>query len=630
MSAELHWKEKFLEQVDAYEVAEQHWREQAELLRRAVVCSSLAAEGIDTAIDTYMTDLRDALRQDEFTAPMAALLPKLENALLKYEDRRHERLQSIRALLLKLLDHLRELPLPSDQVKQLRQLERKIKKTPPKSQVLPALLKELVHVQQTSLASLGEEQPKAGFLSRWLGFGPRINVELRKREPEPTVVPDRLVNDGPLASTEVVLPDESLSLSKDALDAPVVFSAEPQNAAEALEQTDVAANISEPEPEPEPELQHDIEADNVVNASILESEMAEQTLSEEPVYSSIAEHVQTTLVHFLNELRAPDDFTEKVDHLQQRIRAGLNLYELVAVLDELACLVLEVTDNGADAFESYLLKLNERLNSFQHSLETTGLGYAASISAARDFDQAVNLQVDDLHNCIRDAHSLEALQHSVEERIEAMRQTMSRYQQSVDEHETRVGEHLEDLSRRVARMEQEAKSFQVHLEQQRQLALIDSLTGLPNRLAWNERLQSEYARWQRHDHALVLAIVDVDLFKRINDQFGHLAGDKVLKIIAHELRKRLRQSDFMARFGGEEFVLLLPMTRLSEGKEVLETLRAGVEACPFHFKGERVTITVSAGVAEFSAGDSAQTVFERADQALYEAKKSGRNQVAVA
>jgi diguanylate cyclase len=122
-------------------------------------------------------------------------------------------------------------------------------------------------------------------------------------------------------------------------------------------------------------------------------------------------------------------------------------------------------------------------------------------------------------------------------------------------------------------------------------------------------------------------MLDLDHFKRINDSYGHLAGDKVLKIIATVLRKRLRGSDFIARFGGEEFVLLLPATPPAVGAKLLETLRAAIEACPFHFKGERVTITISMGLTSFRVGEHSDLALKRADQALYRAKNAGRNRV---
>ncbi|MFO6017257.1 GGDEF domain-containing protein, partial [Pseudomonas aeruginosa] len=138
------------------------------------------------------------------------------------------------------------------------------------------------------------------------------------------------------------------------------------------------------------------------------------------------------------------------------------------------------------------------------------------------------------------------------------------------------------------------------------------------------------ARRHRDGGDLLLAVLDIDHFKRINDDFGHLAGDKVLKIIAGELRKRLRQADFIARFGGEEFVVLLPATSLEAGRQLLERLRAAIAACPFHFKGEPLSITCSAGITAFEGNEAGEAVFERADQALYRAKRAGRDRLEVA
>lgn len=104
----------------------------------------------------------------------------------------------------------------------------------------------------------------------------------------------------------------------------------------------------------------------------------------------------------------------------------------------------------------------------------------------------------------------------------------------------------------------------------------------------------------------------------------------MLKIIANVLRKRLRPTDFIARFGGEEFVLLMPDSSLADALAVGEVLRAAIEACPFHFKGEPVTITVSMGVAQFQTGERSDLALKRADEALYRAKAAGRNQVQAA
>jgi diguanylate cyclase len=145
--------------------------------------------------------------------------------------------------------------------------------------------------------------------------------------------------------------------------------------------------------------------------------------------------------------------------------------------------------------------------------------------------------------------------------------------------------------------------------------MIDPLTGLPNRAAWSERVEQEVLDWHENGGHLAMAILDLDHFKRINDGYGHLAGDKVLKIVADQLRKRLRGRDFIARFGGEEFVLLLPQTSPPAAVQVAEALRAAIEACPFHFKGERVVITTSIGLSAFRPGERGDQVLKRADEA---------------
>ncbi|MDN5400654.1 MAG: GGDEF domain-containing protein, partial [Pseudomonas sp.] len=152
----------------------------------------------------------------------------------------------------------------------------------------------------------------------------------------------------------------------------------------------------------------------------------------------------------------------------------------------------------------------------------------------------------------------------------------------------------------------------------------------PNRAAWSERLDYEVNAWHQRGNSLSLAMLDLDHFKRINDGYGHLAGDKVLKIIANVLSKRLRPTDFIARFGGEEFVLLMPDSALADALAVGEVLREAIAACPFHFKGEPVTITVSMGVAQFQPGERSDLALKRADEALYRAKAAGRNQVQAA
>lgn len=161
----------------------------------------------------------------------------------------------------------------------------------------------------------------------------------------------------------------------------------------------------------------------------------------------------------------------------------------------------------------------------------------------------------------------------------------------------------------------------------RALAHSDELTGLPNRRALLDRLQATVLEAERHGGHATLALIDVDHFKRINDRFGHAAGDEVLARLAKLLAAGLRQTDCVGRWGGEEFLLLCPATPPTAARDLADRLRDVVAACPFPH-GERVTISI--GLAAVRAGESADRVLARADAALYEAKARGRNRVEVA
>lgn len=153
----------------------------------------------------------------------------------------------------------------------------------------------------------------------------------------------------------------------------------------------------------------------------------------------------------------------------------------------------------------------------------------------------------------------------------------------------------------------------------------DPLTGLFNRLAAGERLHAEFARMKRSQHRYAVLLADIDFFKRVNDTYGHEVGDQVLQSVARVLQAHLRETDFLARFGGEEFLVILPDTHENAAREVAEKLRAAVEAAD-HATGQ--TTTLSLGLAMATPDDVHEDdAVRRADQYLYQAKHAGRNRV---
>ncbi|MEX8500783.1 GGDEF domain-containing protein [Leptothrix ochracea] len=171
------------------------------------------------------------------------------------------------------------------------------------------------------------------------------------------------------------------------------------------------------------------------------------------------------------------------------------------------------------------------------------------------------------------------------------------------------------------------------------LASFDELTGLMNRRAFHERLRFEIAAQRRHEEPAALLLLDLDYFKSINDRFGHQIGDAVLRSTANTLKSMLREADLLARWGGEEFLIVLPRTRIDEAGFAAERLRRALESTQIHVtadheiaetptpQGQSIAFSASFGVAEMHPGLTLDTVLSHADRALYAAKAGGRNRV---
>ncbi|WP_367373510.1 diguanylate cyclase [Pseudomonas lini] len=666
------WKEKYLKSIEQQEKLERRWDARLDLLRRGLVRSTLAAEGTDRAVDQCMKEMREVVRTDDMDAGLAALLPRLEKAVLDSEQRRETRVDQVSAALTSLVSQLQALPLPREVSRPLKQFAKQLDGRVSQAREIPLLLSELSGLQGKALNLLENpaEPDRPGFLQRLFGreteeTAQQVAVpESQMPAPQPVEPvaasaesPQPMANLTPaIDKPQVVLPTIETALPAAAHPEPAQIQAptsmapaaevvafvppvlEPEATSSQIPELQTRPNVEQPQ-EPVPSIALPAtQAPSAINPDELtpmaiDPEPSEHDIlyalpdSPEPSYSSVAKHIEDTLLGLLDDLALPERHRPQAEAMRDRLQNGLNWYELLPILDDLATLMLAITDSGQHEFEAYLQQLNERLESFQSNLQAASDGHADNRSAAREMDTQIREQVDGLQNSMQEAADLDDLKHVLENHLEGLLGTMDQHQKQRDEREQEVAARLQSLAERVAHMEQEALGYREHLEEQRQKALIDPLTCLPNRAAWSERLEHEIGQWQQHGNTLLLAMLDLDHFKRINDNYGHLAGDKVLKIIASVLRKRLRGTDFIARFGGEEFVLLMPATVPAVGAKLLETLRASIEACPFHFKGERVTITISMGLTAFRSGEHSDLVLKRADQALYRAKNNGRNRV---
>ena len=186
------------------------------------------------------------------------------------------------------------------------------------------------------------------------------------------------------------------------------------------------------------------------------------------------------------------------------------------------------------------------------------------------------------------------------------------------------------IQRIRARLQEQREALAQALAVNRDLATRDELTALPNRRAMQDLMELERRRNLRNGRPLLLAQLDIDHFKRVNDTHGHATGDRALQAFAGIVRASVRDTDVLARWGGEEFVLLLSDTQMDDARDLLERVRQAVAAMEIPHAAGVLRMTVSAGLALHLPGDMVEQTLERADQALYTAKSLGRNRVVVA
>ncbi len=338
--------------------------------------------------------------------------------------------------------------------------------------------------------------------------------------------------------------------------------------------------------------------------------------------------LEGVFVDFLQFLTFPSDYSERVQSLKAHLEEGIAVDQVKPFTLGLVGLIVDMRkelEAEKEELENFLQQLTQRLFDLDAMIEGAETQRQASLESGRQLNAMVNAQVTDIENVVQSATELEQIKVEIQGSLDSIRTHLAEQRSVEESYQAELEQQLQQMTVRLKEMEEESEHLKKRLEIERTNALTDPLTGAPNRLAYDQRIAQEFARWQRHSGPLSLLLMDIDHFKQINDTFGHKAGDRALKAIVQALRQHVRASDFMARIGGEEFVLLLPETDLEGAARVAEKLRRGIEGCEFAYKGEPVPITISGGIAQFCEGDTPDAVYERADEALYRAKHQGRN-----
>jgi|GEM_PF-420875 len=665
-----NWKQKFYDQLDRLEQKEQDWEKLESLLKRTVGRLSLAAEGQSHSLDKFLREIRasvkgkvDQLRLEQILEDLSALLTRLDE----------NKAGPDRKIISALDQLLQNIKFTEQHTRQLKKLQKSMSRADDKD--AEKFIAELAGWINQLPISESPATEKPGLLNRLfpgrsdgqseadMGIGcPEILVQLIQQLPWPD---------------DIKIQAAELQSQISTCDSDAAFQQQLANMQSLIQGwkqqfvTDFPDNKTEPGP-PAADVSVDAyrqwvmrfldrlqentaesgrlsalrllvrDAKQKIELDHLSTELI-QLLGEDKHHHGVdiddipeeiqdQPSIQELLIRLLEQLAVPPDLHHQVDAMKLRletITAPANWKQLLKDVVHLINSIRQRLQEEKQDFEGFLHQITERLNELDHYLSSE----MESIETARDegenFDTTMAAHMHDIRDDINNAQELDGLKQMVQTRLDVVTQHLLQYRQAEQQNLVAAQSNVLSMQNKMQVLEQEASKLRTVIVEKNRQALFDVLTGIPNRLAYEQKMAEEIARWQRFGNPLSLAIWDVDFFKKVNDTYGHKAGDKVLKTIAQLLNRRIRKTDFLARYGGEEFVMLLPGTKQEETLRLVNGLREQVEQCGFHYQGEAVTITVSCGISAFMQDDTAEAVFDRADKALYKAKKNGRNQCVV-
>lgn len=346
-------------------------------------------------------------------------------------------------------------------------------------------------------------------------------------------------------------------------------------------------------------------------------------------YDVQTQELSDKLLNLISELALEEKANKALSLIKTRIAKNQALDELLNASIEVISLIIENINLERESAQGFLTSLNQTLEELHRSMTSTSK-HSNSMNVEFDvINKKIGEKLSNLSTQTKNATSITSLKQLVETELHALSEDIAEKEELEQKDRQVLVDSFQEINERINTLENKVSNYKQRLNEQRYKSLLDSLTKLPNRAAFDERLNHEISLFNEQPSDTTLAIIDVDHFKSINDRFGHTAGDITLQVIAKALQKSIRQSDFIARYGGEEFVLLMPRTVLEGSSQPLNKLRQSIKRIPFKFKDKQIKITVSIGATQFKPGDSSIKAFDRADEALYEAKESGRDRLCI-
>ena len=298
------------------------------------------------------------------------------------------------------------------------------------------------------------------------------------------------------------------------------------------------------------------------------------------------------------------------------------------VVENMAALVnrnIHLLQDEKRELQSFIKKMTDQLAEIEKYVWESRQERIETASESSKLKDSVDNNVEAIQQSVGSADDITRLKSDVQSYLSEIRKSVEEHQQAEIEREEMSKQGYAHIISELTRTQKETQMLKEQLQESQQKMLRDPLTGIPNRLAYEERVILEVNRFKRNKTPLCLAMWDIDHFKNVNDTYGHDAGDRVLKLLAQIITTRVRKVDMFARIGGEEFVLLMPETGIEDALNLNNQLRMSLEESGFHYKGSPCPITASVGIAIVEEYDTHEQLLSKADKALYQSKRNGRN-----
>ncbi|MFK7795403.1 MAG: GGDEF domain-containing protein [Gammaproteobacteria bacterium] len=321
------------------------------------------------------------------------------------------------------------------------------------------------------------------------------------------------------------------------------------------------------------------------------------------------------------------EYVDSANKIKSQFDASNDLIECTQKTKDLLINYSTSLSGDHDEMHSYLLTIADKLQSIYAEIIETQDEFFSRESKKGSINKSFEQGIKQLDDTLKGSDDLDLLKKNLNQIVSVI-QTKVIEEVEAEESETQVLENkIAGMSNKIKLLEDHAKDLEKTIHKKHMEAITDPLTGLYNRAAYVQALEKAWMKWEQEKVHSTMLVWDIDHFKMINDGHGHAAGDKVLQSVAKKLETGVRKGDILARFGGEEFVMLLVDKSLEEGAQLAERIRQLISSTEFTYKKQALHVTISCGVASFHDNDTPTSLFERADKALYRAKHGGRDRV---